>query len=362
MSKIKILHVIPVFATGGAERLVLEYAKFFDPEKYEIHVASCVDDGELRQKFEALKNVRVMVCKRSEGGRMVRYKKLANYVSEIKPDIIHTHLISADLFGYGIKRKYKDQIKWVSTMHNVESATSTWRQMLWKFILPKSDRVISVSERVEEFTLDTFKISKEKSIVLRNGIESDKWLTIPMAGLLKDQTIRIASIGRLWEQKGHTYLLQALPLLQDIPYEVHMFGDGPLRDKLETEARIQGVAEKVIWHGVQSDIPRYMRNIDIVVQPSLWEGLSLVVMEMMAAGRVVITTPAGGDELIQDGITGYVIPYKNPHAIAEKIREVSEDKKTAIQCGRAARVYAKEQFDISKNIYELEKIYTNLLT
>ncbi len=362
MAKIKILHVIPIFATGGAERLVLHYATFFPKDRYEIHVATCVEDGELREKFEALGFVHVYVGSRTrDRGRLGAYKKLRNYVEKIKPDIIHTHLISADLFGFFMKRKYKNQIQWVSTMHNVESATSAGRQLLWKIILKRADRVISVSERVEEFTLRQFKVSKEKSIVLRNGVDTRIWLTVPMRGLFGQPTLRLATVGRLWEQKGHIYLLRALPALKDINYELHIFGDGPLRAALEAEALKLGVSDHIIWHGITTDIPLQIKNIDVVVQPSLWEGLSLVVMEMMAAGRVVITTPAAGDELLQHDTNGFIVPAKNPEALAEKIRFIFEKKAELIQVGKEAREYARHNFDILNNVTGLQKIYQQLL-
>lgn len=358
--KIKILHVIPIFATGGAERLVLQYAKLFDKETYEIFVASCVDDGELRKKFEELKNISVYIGSRREGGRIRAYQKLAEYVAHIQPDIIHTHLLSADLFGYLMKKRYGNRIRWITTMHNIELATSLWRQLLWKFILKKAEKVISVSERVEKFTHDIFHIKKDRSVVSRNGVETEQWLRVPVRMIGRDKTLHLASVGRLWEQKGHVFLLQALALINDIPTVLHIFGDGPLRKKLQAEAHHLGIEGRVIWHGIQGDMPQNIKDIDIVVQASLWEGLSLVVMEMMAAGKIVITTPAGGDELIDNGHTGFIVPVKNSSALAEKIRFVYENKKNMDKIARAARAYAQENFDISKNIHELEKIYTNI--
>ncbi|MBI2436500.1 MAG: glycosyltransferase family 4 protein [Candidatus Magasanikbacteria bacterium] len=359
--KTKILHIIPIFATGGAEKLVLQYAKMFDPKKYEVHVASCVEDGELRTEFEKLAHVHIFVGSRTaDGGRRAVYARLEKYVEEIKPDIIHTHMLSADWAGFVFRRKYGKNIKWVSTMHNVETATSWWRQMLWKYILKRADKVISVSQKVEDFVLDNFGIQRNKSVVLQNGIELTKWIKVSTDGLFSKKKLRIACVGRFWEQKGHIYLLQACALLGDLEYELHLFGGGPLEENLKKEAQRLGIQQNVVWHGMVSDVERYMADIDIVAQPSLWEGLSLVVMEVMAAGRPVIATPVAGAELIDDTKNGYIVPAKNPQALAEKIHYVSQHREEALRVALPARTYATSHFDIVQNVQSLEGIYSQL--
>lgn len=362
--KITILHVIPMFATGGAERLVLHYARLFDPKKYTVHVATCVDDGELKEKFEQLSHVHLFVTSRKTVGRIQAYRRLANYVEEIKPDIIHTHMLSADLFGWMIKKKYGKNIVWISTMHNNEEATPWLRKQIWRRLLPSANRIISVSKLVQTFTEDKFHIKKNISTLLYNGVDISSWIDIPTEDLLSHKKLQIASVGRMWTQKGHEYLLRALPLLKDkkIDFELHLFGDGPLRHSLEQLAHTLGVYDSIVWHGITQDVPLYIAHVDVAVQPSLWEGLSLVVMEMMAAGRVVVTTPSGGGELIQDKKTGYIIPVKNPHTIAGAIQHIVSDKKYAIEIAQKARTYAKINFDIKNNVLGLQKIYEEELT
>jgi len=363
-TKIKILHIIPVFATGGAERLVLQYAQLLDHTKFEIHVASCVEDGPLRSTFDDTKDIHVFVGSREkDGGRRAVYKKLETYAVSLKPDVVHTHMLSADFFGYKLKKKLGKHIRWVSTMHNVETATSFLRQVLWKYILKKADRVIAVSENVARFTRKTFHVSDKKLITIKNGVVIDVWKDLPIKKLLKtkNHVLQIASVGRLWEQKGHVYLLRALSLLQE-KYTLHLFGDGPLKKSLQQEAKKLGIFDHVKWHGVVSDVPKNISNMDIIVQPSLWEGLSLVVMEMMAAGKPVVTTPAGGDELIQHKKTGYIVPFRDPQALADAITYINAHPNEVNMLTTDARLYALHHFDIQQNIQSVTELYQTLYT
>ena len=353
-----ILHVIPVFATGGAERLVLEYAKYLDKDHYDVHVASCVEDGELRGAFEEVLDIEVKCVSRSNaGGRIAAYRELFAYVKKIQPSIIHTHMISADLFGYLCKRLLKKKVVWISTMHNMETHSSVMRQWLWKKILPKADNVITVSKAVQAFTEETFNILPPKNTLLLNGIQTKKWLDVPVKKYKKNQPIQIASIGRLWEQKGHVYLFEALSLCDDVNYQLHLFGDGPLRDTLEQKAVDYGISDNVTFHGVVKDIPNALKDIDIVVQPSLWEGLSLVVMEVMSAGKPIIASMAAGEELILHNNTGYLVPTKSRQELANMLQSVVNNMKDAEQVALKARAYAKDHFTIETHIKGLETIY-----
>jgi len=359
--KTKILYVIPRYVIGGAEKLVLDYAKLLDKNKYEIHVASCVEDGELREQFEKVTDVYVYLgSKRNDDGRFGAYLKLWKYVKKIKPNIIHTHLLSADFFGFVVKLFWKENIFWITTMHNVEGSTSFWKKFLWSYILKNVDKAIVVSKSVEKFTLEKFKVEKNKCILLLNGVDTTKWLQVSMDKLFTHNKVQLASVGRFWEQKGHVYLLQALSTINSFDYELHLFGDGPLKKELVSKSKELGIYEKIVWHGVVPNVVDYVLDMDIVVQPSLWEGLSLVVMEMMTAGRPVVVTPPAGEELLENKKNGYIVPIKDIQKLAEIITYIANNKQEAIEIAKKARDCASKNFDIKKNIIGLEKIYDNL--
>jgi len=355
MPKTKVLQVISRFSMGGAERLVFEYVNLIDRKQFEIYVASVVEDGDLRVFLEELSDGVFVGSLKKHKNRWRVWREFKKYVNNLKPDVIHTHLLSSDFFGYLIKRKNKN-ITWMSSQHNVENETSWWRRKLWKIILKKADKVVCVSQKVKDYTCEDYSLPEEKKIVILNGIKLEKWGSMDIKNVLSVDKLRLATIGRLEKQKGHKYLFFALTEL-GIPWELQIFGTGSLEKSLKKLAQKLKIDDKIVWRGVIQGMTKEFDKIDAVVQPSLWEGRSLVVMEAMASGRPILSSWQAGEELVQNNETGLVFNYEDIDEIVEKIKYIWENKDEAKEMGLTARKYALENFDIKKNVKELEKLY-----
>ncbi len=167
----------------------------------------------------------------------------------------------------------------------------------------------------------------------------------------------MATIGRLEKQKGHKYLLEALKRVFVINWSLKIYGDGKLRRCLGLQAKIKKINKNVEFCGVAHNLPECLRGVDIVVQPSLWEGLSLVVMEAMAAGRLVITTPPAGDELIENFKTGLIAKTGSAGDLANALMAVDMERDLARVMAASGREFAKKHFGLEKNVEKLEKVY-----
>lgn len=349
----KVLHLFPRFATGGAERLVLQYADFLNRQNFEIAAGSTVEDGELR--FEFVKSgIELFVgSRKKQGGRWGVWRECEKFVRAWQPDIIHTHLLGADLFGYFLKKRFGS--KWIVTLHNLEQRTSFPRRLIWKFILRKADKIIAVSQKVYIYSKQEFNLSEEQLILIPNGIILEPWSAVPDLNL-SGEKLRIAAIGRLVEQKGHKYLLSALGRA-DFSWELHIFGEGCLEKQLKQQAVALKIADKIVWHGVVADISTALKNIDVVIQPSLWEGLSLTVMEAMAAGRLVIVSKPAGEDLIKNRQTGLLFNVEDVNGLVEAIKWVMADKNRAKIIANAGRQYAVDNFGLEKNVEKMKQVY-----
>jgi len=348
----KILYLIPRFTTGGAEKLVLQYARHFKQAGFDVAVASVVGGGELQKEFED-SGIKVFSSRNKSLGS---WRKLKKFYKKFSPDIVHSHVFSADLSAYLLVRK---KTKWISTQHNVEFAASGIRKFIWKNILKKTDKIVTVSENVFNFDSQIFGIDENKLILNRNGVELEKWLNIP-ANDFSNKKLRLATVGRLEKQKGHIYLIQALGQLKNYDWQWHVYGGGSLESKLKKQIKKQGISDRVVWHGVIDDMPKEYENIDLVVQPSLWEGLSLVAMEAMTAGRVLIGTPWVAETLVESKKNGLVVENKSVDSLVDTLKYCFENKKDLVNMGIEARKHAKENFSLDKNIYMLENIYKEL--
>ena len=361
MEKIKILHIIPQLAVGGAERMVFEYAKVMNGRQLEVRVASCVESGELLKLLEENEIGIFAGSRKMMGGRLTVAKELKKFVLAYQPKIIHTHLLGADLFGFWFKRMFKDNVVWVSTQHNVEFNTSWFRRCIWKWILKKADRVIAVSENVSDYCEREFKIERDKLIVIRNGIDLRSWLVVREREYVAGDILQIATIGRLEKQKGHIYLVKALAKLKDRSWHWHVYGVGSLADELKETARRLGIEKKITWHGVNLNLLEEYANIDVVIQPSLWEGLSLVVMEAMAAARVVIGTPWSVEKMVKDRENGLVVSSSDADGLVQEIVYCLDNPRLLSEIARRARQYAKENCGLDINISKLAEVYQNYL-
>lgn len=360
MVKKKILHIIPEFATGGAEKLVLHYADFLDRDKFEMAVASSVEDGSLRPLFDKQKTKLFVGSRKTMGGRLGAARQLSLFVSGYAPDIIHTHLFGADLFGWYFKTKFKNKIIWISTQHNVEYRTSFLRKFIWQIILKRADRIICVADKVKAYGKKEFSLPEAKMEVIRNGIDTEKWLEVKtLVG--RQKTLELAIVGRLEEQKGHKYLLLALSQLKDRDWNLHVYGEGSLKTFLHKLAMDLQIDKRIVWHGIVNDLSEKYKKIDIVCQPSLWEGLSLVVMEAMSAARVVVASVAAGEELIKDNETGFLFPIGSVQGIIDVLVYCFENKNQLNEVAVRARSYAVDNFNIKENVFRIEEIYNRLL-
>ncbi|MFA6486693.1 MAG: glycosyltransferase, partial [Candidatus Magasanikbacteria bacterium] len=186
-----------------------------------------------------------------------------------------------------------------------------------------------------------------------------RWLNVS-GEIFNGDKLRIATIGRVETQKGHKYLLHALARLKNINWSWDIFGDGSLAMSYKNEAQKLGIADRIVWHGVVPDVENYLTNIDLVIAPSLWEGLSLVVMEVMGAGRCIIVTGPAGDELVDAGKTGLTVPARDVHALAEAIKFLYVTPAVARERAVNAREYARTHFSIEKNLIALRNLYLAL--
>jgi len=350
----KILYLIPRFTTGGAEKIVLQYAQHFKDAGFEVAVASVIGGGEMVKDFEQA-GIKIHVSHNKSWGS---WRKLKKFYKKFSPDLVHSHVFSGDMASYLLVSK---KTKWISTQHNVEFNTSFLRKVIWKYILQKADKVMAVSENVFNFDNKFFKLNKNKLILNRNGVEVEKWLSVPDNNFVNEK-MQIATIGRLEKQKGHVYLIQALGQLKNYDWQWHVYGAGSLEKKLKNLAKKQGIENKVTWHGVVADMAYEYKNINVVVQPSLWEGLSLVTMEAMTAGRVVIGTSWSTDTLLENKKTGLIFKEKSVASLVEAIKYCFENKKDLEEMSKKAREYAKDNFALKKNITVLEKMYNEILT
>jgi glycosyltransferase involved in cell wall biosynthesis len=161
----------------------------------------------------------------------------------------------------------------------------------------------------------------------------------------------VLSTGRLAEQKGLEYLIRAVPLVPTggRSLKVLLAGDGPLRDELRSLASKLGVEHKVRFLGFRDDIGDLLTAADLVALPSLWEGLSISLLEAMAAGKPVVTTTIGSNrEVTGDGYAALLVPPKDPDRLASAIGHLMVDDLRRQQLGTRAAETQRERYGMDR--------------
>ncbi len=222
-------------------------------------------------------------------------------------------------------------------------------------------RILAVSREVEARYVRDLGVASSRISVVPNAIR------VPAEVPARDPARRAALVGgrpdfvvltpaRLHEQKGHEYLLAAAARVPEATFV--LAGDGPLRAALEARARDLGVAPRCVFLGHRSDVPDLLAAADLLVLPSLYEGLPLSILEAMAARRPVVATAIGGtDEAVTHERTGLLVPPRDPEALAAAIHRLRADPDLARRLAEAGRERVEREFSTAVTAPRVMRTY-----
>jgi glycosyltransferase involved in cell wall biosynthesis len=231
------------------------------------------------------------------------------------------------------------------------------------------DLVVTVSDFHRDWALRVGIGDPDKVISIPNGVprgrvEPTRTPAEVRAEFGIGQDFMVLSTGRLAEQKGLEYLVRAAALLRaDMPdLKIVLSGDGPLRAHLSTLVSQLGVERTVMLLGFRSDIGDLMAAADLVVLPSLWEGLSISLLEAMAAGKPVLTTSIGSNrEVTNEGEAALLVPPKDPAALATGIRSLAGDEARRHELGQRGLETQRGRYSLERMLEAYSREYHRLL-
>lgn len=355
--KIKVVHIIPTLDLGGAERIAVDLVRYGNRDVFDFSVVTIVGGGPLEADLRAA-GVPYYSLKKMTTLGLGMLVELTQLLNRLEPDIVHTHLFGAHLWGQVASMLNRVPIM-VASEQNTDVDLGELRTRVKQLLSYSADTVIAGSSAIRDFLIKQGHISEDKIVVVRNAIETKKYLDVPAPEF--GHTLKLLAIGRLQEQKGHDILIEALTQLHGIPWELTIVGTGEMLDELSDRATLHHINDRVHFVGATTDVARVIGEHDVVVMPSRWEGIGLVVMEGMAAGRPVIASNVGGiPELIEHGKTGLLVQPENTHALAEAIEWVWEHQDAARAIGERAREFARVNCDVSEMVTQYERVYAHL--
>jgi len=368
--KRRILFVSTSTTLGGAEKTLYTLATLVDPNVCEIAgIVSLKPKGEYARRLEAAGH-RVFSFDVTKRIGLRELQKLAVVIHETHPDLVHAVMYQAIQLCRGARRLGYADFKLISSPrvnYRTRSATSLFLDGLLK---ETDDLLITECEASREYLLAKLGYSEKKVTTIRNGVDIAGW---PISQ--KDRARRrsemgigakeilLGTVGRLDEQKGHIYLLEAVAKLRAAqPIRCAIVGQGPMLQDLQHQVRRLGLEESVRLVGEDDDIPSWLSAMDIFILPSLWEGLPNALLEAMAMGLPVVAAKVDGvPEAVLNGISGLLCAPKDSQAIYVAAQDLIMDANLRRKLGDGAKKVVSEQFRLADMIQKYEGAYRAVL-
>ncbi len=365
----RILILIKGLGRGGAEQLLVNAARYSDTQTFDYEFAYLLPHKNALVK--ELENLGFPVTCLSGSRGLGWTRRLARLVREREIDLLHAHLpysaIGARLALRGARRPVL-----VYTEHNVWERyhkATYWANLL---TYPRNDRVFAVSNDVRASVCYPRLLGKMRMPPLEtlyHGADHAAIQTVRTAtevrselGIPHDAPV-VGTVANFKTHKGHRYLIEAIPKVLETAPDTRfvLVGLGPLQDDIALQAKRLGLNGAVIFTGFREDVLDVANTFDLFALPSLHEGLSIALVEVMALGKPSVVTPAGGvPEVIENGKQGLIVPTRDPEAMATSILTLIARPDLRTRMGDAARRRSAD-FDIRTATTHMEQVYLELL-
>jgi glycosyltransferase involved in cell wall biosynthesis len=368
---IKVVQFSSATVRAGAEEVALELFRGLDPEKFRTYL---ICPTPLLEAFgESPSNGRVLGLDLQNPWQWPQNREFMKFLRTERIDVLHAHMTRAALAAVPLARLAGVPVV-VQTCHGREAWRQSWAsRQFWidRRVAEWVDATIAVSEAAKNYLLTEKNLDPSKIIVIPNGRNTngcglepaDAERLFAELGVAKGSPV-VGVFARLEEQKGHRFLLEALSAVKARvgTVTVLLVGDGILRSSLEKSAAELGLAGCVVFTGYRKDALQLMSICDLVVLPSLYEGMPLVPIEAAALGKAVVATSVDGTpEVIVDNVTGVLVPPRDPAALAEGIIRLMLDPGLRRALGERARDRARELFSQERHLRDSAACYERLL-
>lgn len=364
----RILHLITSSEVGGAERslqrLALGLRHRFEPE------VVCVKEiGAVGEQLRAESVPVVSLGGGTLATAPLAALRLARIVRRSRPDLVHAWLFQANLLarfatlGSGVPN--------LSSLRVALRGTPSWQVRLDVATRGLVDGYLAVSADVGRQAVAAG-IPAERLRVIPNGLPEEAFLEAGDPAELRrslgipGEAMCLLCVGRLAPQKGQVHLLEALERLSrkaepEAPWLI-LAGEGPQERELRRRAERALPRGRVVFAGVIDDPRPLYRAADLVVLPSLWEGMPNALLEAGAQGRACVASGVeGAGEVIEDGVTGRLVRPGSPEALAAALQELLCDAARRETMGRAARSRIRERFAFSRTADATAQLYEELI-
>jgi glycosyltransferase involved in cell wall biosynthesis len=362
--RVRIVEVLATGTNGGAQEHLYSLLTRLNRARYDASVVA-LSSGSAVRKMQR-DGIPVLVI--DDPDDAVAVGALAVHLAEVRPDVVHNHMYRAELVGtraaialgaVGRRRPYV-----VSTVHSSRVRSAEDREQLRR-LTPHMDRLIAVSQamvgKIRDEGRDTIPVD-----LIYNGVDLERYdhqepcCTLHEEYGMEPGSQIVGVVARLEPEKGHPTLLEAWPLVLHAVPDAYLLviGEGSQREALEEQARALRIAHRVVFTGRRDDVPAVTAALDVAVLPSYREAQGLTILEALALSRPVVASNVGGiPEVIENGVTGLLVPPHDAPALAAAIVRLLTDHPYADTIAKAGHDMVHDRFCIELMVKAIETIY-----
>ena len=372
VTPIRVLDLRDTYDIGGPGKTILETYRFIDRSRFDLHLGVFLTPREgtdtpfLREAGKYGMPVHYIHGANQYDPRMIA--RTAALVKTLDIDIVHAHEVKSDVIAWLASVLHRVPI--MTTLHGWIGNTARQRAFiaLDKRIARRFDMVLAVSQRIRQDLLDAG-VPADRVRLVHNAIVMDRYQRTGQTGLLASIVGRpvpgpvLACVGRLSVEKGHADFVEALGLVAQRGHLVSAVfaGDGPERPRLEARIAALGLQDSVFLPGFIDRPQQVLEETDLMVLPSHTEGLPNAALEALAMDVPVLATRVGGTpEVIEDGVTGRLVPSRDPEAMAAAIEDFLAHRERWKQMARRGHAAIGAQFDFRARTRAIEALYAEL--
>ncbi len=369
----KVFFLVDSLDIGGSESQAVELAVRLSAARYTVTLGCLRMQGRLLARLQG-SGISVVEFHPRGGIDSLRggwqLLRLAAFLRREGFDIIHTHDLWSNLMG--VPAAFLARVPVIISSQR-DLSHLPWYQggrRVWlRRIQGLSSVVLANAGPIREQLIQEGHLRAEKILVIHNGVDPEVFdrssrnsrVLFPNAGDGK----RIVLVGNMTSGvKGQSVLINAAPTIVGEFPDVRfvLAGDGTCRNQFETQVGDLGLNKNFLFLGQREDVPEILAACNIAVLPSKTEGLANALLEYLAAGLATVATNAGGNaEIVEDGVTGLLVPPDNPEFLAAAVLRLLRDPDLACRLGRSGREFVCRRFGFDKLVEQIEGLYSELL-
>lgn len=363
-----ILHLIDTTGPGGAETVFTNLLR--ELQQTEFHnLVVLRGEGWVADQVRELGISPHFID--SKGSFNLGYiRALRRMVIDERVDLIHAHLLGSNVYGALLALICRKPM--IATFHGAVDVAAGERFLKTKFLLIGigASKIVCVSKRLQQELAERSPLPAHKVKLIYNGVDPEAYNNIPTSGLkeelgLPEDTVLVVSIGNIRPAKGYEYLVNAAVSLSELNQNIHFVVVGHQKEELFNQLQNQITQApkqpNIHWLGFRQDVASILQQADIFLLPSISEGFSISTVEAMMAGVPVIATRSGGpEEILDNNVSGLLVPIQNSEAIVKAIQKLLWQRERESLTDNAKRT-AIERFSLQTMLRSYQDIYCNLV-